>query len=97
MSRSPKKKRKAGSLACGLRTGAFCAEMLTTAGSATRAAALNPPGLEADAAGACTTVTCAGSSEPLRNHSGLSVPNTNSTATATVTAWEKISQVLRIA
>src|SRR5687767_2290515 len=30
------------------------------------------------------------------SHSGFSVATTNSTATATVTAWEKISQVLRM-
>ena len=44
-----------------------------------------------------TDATPASPAAPRRgSHSGFNVAMTNSTATATVTAWEKISQVLRM-
>ena len=42
------------------------------------------------------TTFCALPAVPRCSHSGFSVATTNSTATATVTACEKINQVLRI-
>ena len=83
--------------------------MLTTAGPAARAAAEKlvpetaaPAAAEAApagpgaAAGAWITVGVGSKVVRRPSHSGLSVATTNSTATATVTACEKINQVLCI-
>ncbi len=77
--------------------------MLTTAGDARLAAALKLPGVttatpDAERLGAVTIETTLGRSMPPArcSHSGLSVATTKSTASSTVTAWEKISQVLRM-
>jgi hypothetical protein len=85
--------------------GALLAVTLTTAGAALRAAAdrgcagLAPWASETgtELSGVPTTRGPKLPNAPPRcSHSGLKVPTTNSTATATVTAWEKMSQILRM-
>ena len=93
--RSPWKKRQTGSSAGGRDAAARCAVTLTTAGIAARAAALRPGA--AAPGGAWTTETVTGSSVRPLSQSGFNVATTNSAATSTVTACEKISQSLRIA
>src|SRR5574343_28648 len=106
----PKKKRNQGSWLCAefpRRLGALLAVTLTTAGEARLAAAAR--GCKGSATPLAATLSCGevgaahgvegGITHPVGapdSHWGLKVPRTNRTATATVTAWEKISQVLRM-
>ena len=99
---SPKKKRKRGSSACGLRRTGLVATTLTTAGAARRAASAKPLAGVAEALGAGTAAVSVGAGRspavPMLergSHSGFNVSSTNNTARATVTACENRSQVLR--